>query len=390
MATPSWQIVASWVVYDQGPAMFPGLAYAPDGSLLASFSTVPDGLPGGEIHLIRSHDHGHTWGGAQVIARSDRPGGAALNALGLTALSDGTLLLPYNDVRTQSGYREREARLYLLRSGDGGRTWEGSGPVAGEVHEPLTYGQIVERPDGVLLWPIWGRYRREERWRAALLFSEDGGRHWGHYTTIAFDPEARLRGDYAQPAFSGFDEEGEFDPQALAQPAFRPHSPVDGFNETSLIRLADGRILAILRQQGVDGRQHLSFYRALSDDGGRTWFPYRRTNLCGMSPGLHISPGGQLLLAYRRCAPRTPPSGGTGAEPGLGLAYSRDAGLTWETLLTLREPKGSRYTAEYQVGYPALVNRPDGQILVVYYSYAETLPQRRYLAANLLGEVTRD
>src|ERR1700712_4991333 len=114
------EIEEAWVVYDRGPAMFPGLAYTSNGVLLASFSTVPDGLPGGEIQLIRSYDHGQSWSRPSVVARSRRPSGAALNAIGLTALRDGTLLLPLNDVVTGAGFVSRSATLQILRSGDGG------------------------------------------------------------------------------------------------------------------------------------------------------------------------------------------------------------------------------------------------------------------------------
>lgn len=42
-------IIDAWVVYDEGPAMFPGLAYGPDGDLVMTFSTMPHGLPGGRV-----------------------------------------------------------------------------------------------------------------------------------------------------------------------------------------------------------------------------------------------------------------------------------------------------------------------------------------------------
>ncbi|MSP13147.1 MAG: exo-alpha-sialidase [Chloroflexi bacterium] len=378
------EIVDAWTVYDQAPAMFPGLAYTRDGTLLASFSTVPDGLPGGEIHVIRSQDQGRTWSAPLVVGRSLRPGGAACNSVGMATLRDGTVLLPFNDVQTQSGFIHRNARLYIARSTDGGQTWEQGPAVAQDILEPLTYGQIVERTDGALLCLVWGRYREAERWRSAVLFSQDGGRNWGDYTTIAYDTAARLRGAYAQPDISGFNHQGQFDASAISAPSFRPHSAVDGFNETSVLLLPHGKLLAILRQQGVAGTTELDFFRAISMDGGLTWTGYENTGYCGMSPCLHISPQGRLLLAYRRCAPEEYPA----TQPGLSIAWSQDQGRTWEDAITLKEPKGSRYTAEYQVGYPALVNTPDGDILVAYYSYDGNLPHRRYLAANLLREIT--
>jgi hypothetical protein len=304
-----------------------------------------------------------------------------LNAVGLTALRDGTLLLPLNDVVTEPGFISRNATLHILRSTDEGATWQNWQPVAESILEPFTYGQIVELGDGTLLCPIWGRWRSEERWRSGALFSSDGGRSWGEPVSIAYDPSARLVTDYAQSAINGFDEQGNVDMGAISSPTFRPHSSIDGFTETSVIELAGGRLLALLRQQGVEGDQTLFFYRALSSNGGRSWSPYQRTSLRGMSPCLHHAPDGRLLLAYRRYAPDGDPA----SAPGLSIAASDDDGATWETITTLVEPKGTQYIGEYQVGYPALANLPDGRIFALYYSYDEALPWRRYLAANILS-----
>ncbi len=210
----------------------------------------------------------------------------------------------------------------ILRSADEGATWQSWQPVAESILEPFTYGQIVELGDGTLLCPIWGRWRSEERWRSGALFSRDGGLSWGEPVSIAYDPSARLVTGYAQSAINGFDAQGNVDMGAISSPTFRPHSSIDGFTETSVIALADGRLLAILRQQGVEGDQTLFFYRALSNDGGRSWSPYQRTSLRGISPCLHHAPDGRLLLAYRRYAPDGDPA----SAPGLSIATSDDDG----------------------------------------------------------------
>ena len=49
-------------------------------------------------------------------------------------------------------------------------------------------------------------------------------------------------------------------------PGFRPHDQTDGFSETSLCELVDGSLLAVLRQQGVDGDQALTFFTSRSVD----------------------------------------------------------------------------------------------------------------------------
>jgi hypothetical protein len=104
--------------------------------------------------------------------------------------------------------------------------------------------------------------------------------------------------------------------------------------------------------------------------------------MCGMSPCLHWSPGGRLMLAYRRCAPE----GEAGARPGVALSWSEDGGQSWQGEVVLVDPSKYRYTAEYQAGYPAMVTLEEGNILVVFYSYNPNLPHGRYLAANLVRE----
>lgn len=389
LATPglsSWapfKVVDAWIVYDKGSAMFPGLVRAPDGDLVLTFSTMPDGLPGGQVQVIRSSDNGRTWSQPQVVACASKPSAAALNAVGLTTLRDGTILLPYNEVELHGGYDDRDVSLFLLRSTDGGYTWSRPAQVARDIYEPCTYGQILECPDGTLLWPVWGRYRRGERWRSGLLRSRDRGVTWGEYRTIAYDPKARMDGDYRFSPVSGFDANGRFDPEAVAHPDFRPHSSVDGFNETSLMLLPDGTILAVLRQQGVRGSDRLELYQAVSTDGGDTWSHYEPIGICGMSPCLHWSPRGRLILAYRRSAPERHAN----VRPGVALSWSEDGGHTWEGELVLTDPKGYCYTAEYQAGYPALINLDDSNILIVFYSYSPELPHGRYLAANLVHEI---
>jgi hypothetical protein len=377
----AFSIVESWVVYDEGPAMFPGVARASDGDLVLTFCTVPDGLPGGQIKMMCSSDEGRTWSPPRIVAQALRPSAAALNAVGLTTLRDGTMLLPYNQVELHGSYDDRHVILFLLRSTDGGRTWDEPIQVTTDLVDPCMYGTILE-VDGALLWPIWGRMGPAERLRSGLLKSHDGGTTWGDYRTIAYDPQAKMHGDYCFPRVSGFDADGNFDPGATVHPEFRPHVRVDGFNETYLTLLSEGTVLALLRQQGVGSNNRLDLYQARSTDEGDTWSEPRLVGMCGMSPCLHWSPGGRLMLAYRRCAPE----GEAGARPGVALSWSEDGGQSWQGEVVLVDPSKYRYTAEYQAGYPAMVTLEEGNILVVFYSYNPNLPHGRYLAANLVRE----
>lgn len=367
------------VVLDSTPAMFPGVTPTSDG-LLVSFSTVPDGMPGGEIGVVRSRDGGRTWGEPTIVVEPDDAEESAITQVAIRRLHDGTLLMPFCRVRIRGGYANRQATLHMARSDDDGETWELSAPLDLDFLEPLTYGAVVETHPGRVIVPIWGRRRAGERWRAAVAVSDDGGRTWEREpTTIAYDPDARLRTAYAQSPANSLDEHGEPRFDLISDPDFRPHADVDGYSETSIARLSDGTLVAILRQQGVGGDEHLWLYRSESRDDGASWSAPERLALTGTSPALHVLADDTLLLGHRVYAPDD-----GDAQPGTSVAHSHDGGRTWVDHVELIDPKGYRWTSEYQTGYPDFAELEDGTVVAVFYSLDPALGNRRYLAANLL------
>jgi hypothetical protein len=221
------------------------------------------------------------------------------------------------------------------------------------VKEPFAYGRVLHLKNGNLICPIWGKNVADEAWRSGLIRSRDGGRSWGDYRTIAYDPDA---------------VPGQSDGEVHCA----------GFNETTLVELQDGRLLAILRQQGVRGGRR-ELYRSISDDAGQTWGVPERLNLWGTSPSLHVHPSGRIMLGYRNHLGN--PQGLS--NPGVGMSFSDDAGRTWCDHQLLEDPCGHAYKHEFEAGYPAFLTLPDSSILVVFYSYDLTR-QERYLAANVI------
>ncbi|MEU4014578.1 sialidase family protein [Microbacterium sp. NPDC028030] len=356
------------------PAMFPAAVRTPTAHVVA-YSTVPDGWPGGEVHVTRSLDGGATWTRAVPVAVPRGDEEAVLGAIGMARLSDGTILLPVNTVRWTpgEGTAGRRIALRLVRSRDDGATWDAGDDVRIDFHWPAVYGEILEFDDGELLWPIWGRQRAEEKWRSAVLSSRDAGASWRIAGTIAFDPDASLTGAYVDTG-NGDRADGDED---TSDPSFRPHDPTDGFSETSVCLLEDGRLLAVLRQQGVGRDETLRFHRAYSADRGATWTPYEQLAFSGMSPALARFGDGRLLLVSRRCAPE-----GSGIEPAVEARVGDPQGATWSEPVALRDPRDGRLTAEYQCGYPAVV-REGSAFRVYFYSYDER--SGRYVGWNTLA-----
>jgi hypothetical protein len=351
-ALPRLKVVSSVVIM---PGTYSGVTAAANGDLIATTAAK----------ICRSSDGGKTWSSPEEIQIPPQLGVPVgqYSSLGITTLTDGTILWPLNEEKVNQPFTNRECRLYVLRSDDHGKTWTQREPVTMEPREAWAYGKVVELPDGTLLLPAWGMHALGERWRAALLKSHDKGRTWTDYRTIAWDPYAGGRED-------------------------------NGFNETSLVRLPTGEILAIVRQQEVghypDERPKdytepaQVFYRTFSRDGGDTWaLPYRLP-LWGTSPALHVSARGTLLLGYRD----NPQGPGDNQPRGLAVRLSADKGVTWVNELQLVDPERTDDDRNGAMGYPDFINLPDGKILAVFYSGKLVGKDRSHrLIGNVLEEV---
>jgi BNR repeat-like domain len=352
------KIIRRFVVYQGAePALFPGLARAANGDLLVSYCTTFDCQPGGEAYVLRSCDEGHTWSDADLLVHSRKTNGCINLSVGMTTLRDGTVLYPCCDACITRKWDQHDADLIILRSTDHGQIWTRTAPIPVKTKEPFAYGKIIELKSEEVLCPIWGKRMDEEPWRSGLIRSLDKGVTWGDYRTIAYDPGA----------MSSRQPDGE-----------EVHAA--GFNETSLLELPDGRLLAILRQQGVQGGMR-ELYRSASTDGGGSWSTPKRLSMWGTSPSLHLTPSGAVILGYRNHLGNP-----QGLEtPGVGVSVSHDAGETWGEHFMLEDPKGYRYLQEFEAGYPAFLTMQDGSMMVVFYSFD---PSRndRYLAGNILSE----
>ena len=132
-------------------------------------------------------------------------------------------------------------------------------------------------------------------------------------------------------------------------------------NETALLALPDGLVLAVLR--GADSDQAL--HSARSRDGGRSWtVPVQVTQASQHPADLVLLSNGDILLTYGN---RSPPYRVEGR-------VSRDGGRSWLDILLTFSGHLYGYTSEESrrtdLGYPSSVVRSSGaggQGITMYY-----------------------
>src|SRR5690349_13960048 len=146
---------------------------------------------------------------------------------------------------------------------------------------------------------------------------------------------------------------GQFSPPVIIAAA-----PDRDFSDTDLVRLADGRFLAVIRE-------HLTKRSvfAHSADEGRTWTPIRPTGFLGANIKLLRLRSGAILCAYRdEDSPRR----------GVSVSVSDDGGEHWRFA-------GQLYAADAAVphrpgvlcGYPDLLYIGERELVGVLHTYPD-------------------
>lgn len=213
-------------------------------------------------------------------------------------------------------------------------------------HGLYAYRVIIES-NGALLATMEGNLRGDNippfdsqskletrfKQRSFLIRSEDDGRSWDYVSTIAVPS---------------------------------PEDPVgEGFTEPALARLADGRLLCVMRTG-----HHFPLYASWSEDEGKTWSAPLYTGLDrGCDPCLVPLRDGRLALTYGKRFPegwsRIVPGGDKSrwVYPGEGLlklAISDDGtGEAWRECVVDRRC-GSCYSTTFEVEPGVLFSQVDG------------------------------
>ena len=140
------------------------------------------------------------------------------------------------------------------------------------------------------------------------------------------------------------------------------------------VRLSESRILVAVRcrekkEDFTKARNWIDLYA--SDDNGATWSymnrPVPDTGTGGNPPTLTKLHDGRLCLAY----------GYRDAPHSMCAILSADDGATWGEKIVLRDDGGN-----HDIGYPRTIQRPDGNIVTIYY-FNDHPDGERHIAATL-------
>ena len=220
----------------------PAAVTADDGSILVfAEGRVDNSEDYGNIDIVlkRSSDRGKTWGDL-ILVKDD-----AENTCGNPApvvLGNGRVLLVYN-LAIPDRLNEVDDVTYVTWSDDGGLTWSESMDISDQIksdgesnfHPGPVHGIVkqYEPCKGRIIIPVWGSNPK-----AFIIYSDDGGVTW--------HKGAKMDYQYA--------------------------------NESTVAELCDGKLIFNTR----DGnKQEGAYFRydAISEDGGETFLPSRRTSL---------------------------------------------------------------------------------------------------------------
>lgn len=335
------------VIYDDPRfySAFPSIVCRPDGELLVAFRRAPERRPFGErvshtdansyLVVVRSKDNGKSWSRDPELIYAHPFGGSQDPCM--VQLGDGTILCAsYAWARLQpeaiGKLKQPVAREgnyvflggYLMRSRDGGRSWQGPitpPPCYGEANHDIfgnflpayNRGAMCEGSDGKSYWVVASSDTNSpQRTATHLLISEDKGEHWKYSCVVARDSKV-------------------------------------GFNETSLYETPKGDLVAFLRTENFDDHTCI----ARSTDRGKS-FQWQDTGFRGHPHHAVRLPDKRVMLVYGyRHRP-------FGIRARVLNPECTDASTATE--IVLREDGGNS-----DLGYPWATMVSKDRALVVYY-----------------------
>lgn len=361
-----------------------GVRALANGDLLAVFNEerYPFHHDSGQTLMTRSKDGGVSWSEPEIVLPwTDTTGNWDC---GICELSDGALIVnltitaffkrgvhPEQPSWSSNPWSEKWGDwtwayktqgwlgTYVLKSTDSGKTW--SEPIPCNVR-PLKHGGCRlgcwEMPSGALLMGLYGRIRgygeegEGETTRSALIRSDDGGRNWEYYSTLAYDPASII--DYEEP---------------------------------SIVKLQDGRLVCFMRTHVNPSSDAKNMVMTISEDEGFSWTPPKWTNIWGYPADMIALEDGRYLMVYGY---RRPPYGVRGIVSEDGVTWDvadefviREGGVplrsgSYQPASSLGDVAAGREAGAIQhenpgvfqhIGYPTVAQTSDGTIACCYHEW---------------------
>jgi hypothetical protein len=362
---PVMRKVRDFVIYEEAKfyAAFPSIVRRPEGELVLAFRRAPARVAFGEpkeshvdpnsyLVQMRSSDGGATWTPEPRLIHAHPFGGSQDPCL--LQLRDGTLLCAsyaWTFIKPEVVPKLRAPVFeivpgvvflggYLVRSDDGGRTWQR--PMAPPHIEPEVYhdlhgeplpaynrGALCEGRDGRIFWVVAANDTAKPRKTSNhLLVSGDQGATWRYAAPVAIDAKV-------------------------------------SFNEASVYETPGGDLVAFLRTAGFGDHACL----ARSRDGGRSFQPWQDMGFQGHPLHSLRLPNARVLLVY-----------GYRHKPYGVRARVLDAECTnfaSAPEFVIRDDGGTT-----DLGYPWSVQLDGRRVLVVYYFNRDGGP--RHIAGSVL------
>ncbi len=362
-----------WLHQDSKPKMsfahfFPSIDRFPNGELIATYAMDPDDTgPVVLAGLQVSNDGGAHWGTRYAGIMQHNP----MICLpepddSLLAIASEMMQLTPGDERNFIGptylYQHGGERIVITPKGVRVVDWPWPVDVFPAPRPRDTWhtkfcftGSVV--PSGArLLITGYGLRKGETLYQTVLLASTDGGATWRYYSTIA-----------------------------AGEPALASEPHYEGPNESNLLRLADGDLMAVFR---VGSGRHWQIRRCYSHDEGRTWTKPDALPAYSVLPHVVRTANGLIVL--------------TTGRPGIDLWLATDARAThWQRVDVIAHHNTRESDATYRItstgsgdtlrwqttSYTAMTEVAPNRLLLIYERDAVIRPPER--APTSLDDLSR-